>query len=374
MANFRTCVFTVTLACSVVRGGHASSLETIYRFHKAYGENPQAGLINLKGTLYGTTYRGGRDKGGTVFGIDPATGAESVVCSFDGGHPAAPLLTLKGILWGTTSLGGTANDGTLFEVGPANGTEVVRHNFTGPPDGATPEAGLIEVGKKLYGTTASGGMAGDGTVFKIDPVTGAYSVVYSFIGRPDGANPMAGLTVLDGMLYGTTSSGGAVNAGTVFKINPVSGAESVLHSFAGNPDGAVPVAGLMGLKGTLYGTTMRGGATNFGDGTIFEINPANGAESVIYTFQGGADGLYPEAALINLQGTLYGTTYQGGGANSGTVFQIDPSSGVENVDYAFTGGRDGGFPTSALMNLKGTLYGTTPFGGVGQGTVFRFQP
>ncbi len=99
----------------------------------------------------------------------------------------------------------------------------------------------------------------------------------------------------------------------MFSLNPATGAEKVLHSFTGangGSDGAVPIAALVSLGGKLYGTTQLG-STNYG-GTVFSINPATGAEQILYSFAGGNDGSFPDASLINVGGTFYGTTFNGG--------------------------------------------------------------
>jgi uncharacterized repeat protein (TIGR03803 family) len=177
----------------------------------------------------------------------------------------------------------------------------------------------------------------------------------------------------------------------VFSINPSTGAEAVVYSFKGGSDGAEPVAGLISVGGTLYGTTAGGGGTgcsNRGCGTVFSVNPATGAEKVVYSFKGGSDGANPEAGLIYLSGSLYGTTEDGGGVSCGsgydcgTVFSINPSTGAETVVHSFQGNSiDGGEPYASLLNVGGILYGTTSTGGgtgcvgtQGCGTVFSYTP
>jgi uncharacterized repeat protein (TIGR03803 family) len=234
----------------------------------------------------------------------------------------------------------------------------------------------------LYGTTIfrSGSQCykviGCGTVFSITP-SGHETVLYGFAGSPDGSQPEAPLHNVNGTLYGTTASGGVNcgNCGTVFSITP-GGGEKVLYSFAGPPsDGFYPGAGVTNVGGTLYGTTDYGGAHS-NTGTVFSITPG-GKEKVLHSFGNGEDGAEPETALVEVNGTLYGTTFGGGAHGQGTVFSITPS-GTEKVLYSFVGGNDGASPAAALLNVNGTLYGTTAFGAVygsgcstyGCGTVF----
>jgi uncharacterized repeat protein (TIGR03803 family) len=132
------------------------------------------------------------------------------------------------------------------------------------------------------------------------------------------------------------------------------------------------------MRGTLYGTTYHGGGTsctygNYGCGTIFSVALSGGKETVLHTFGSrSGDGAYPLGGLINVNGTLYGTTGAGGANNAGTVFSITPS-GTETVLYSFKGGSgDGAGPEGRLLDVRGTLYGITTSGGeyIDWGTFF----
>jgi uncharacterized repeat protein (TIGR03803 family) len=180
------------------------------------------------------------------------------------------------------------------------------------------------------------------------------------------------VTYLDGTLYGTTLEGGASSNGTVYAITPA-GAETVLYSFAGGlDDGQEPYAGLIDVGGTLYGTTIGAGA--HGAGIVFSITPS-GEEKVVYSFAGSPqDGEEPYSSLLDVNGTLYGTTYAGGPEYGGTVYAVT-TSGSETVLHDFAGSGDGFNPYAGLINVKGTLYGTTSFGGANSaGTVFSVTP
>jgi uncharacterized repeat protein (TIGR03803 family) len=294
----------------------------------ADGGNPLAGLIrDAAGNLYGTTSYGGASGWGVVFKLD-TTGAETVLDTFtpraDGVYPDAGLIgDSAGNLYGTTYDGGASNGGVVFKLDTTR-AETVLYSFTGGADGGHPEAGLIrDPAGNLYGATRWGGAFGCGVVFKLD-TAGTETVLYSFTGRADGAYPVAGL-IQDsaGNLYGTTYEGGASGLGVVFKLD-TTGTETVLHTFTGGTDGANPWAGLVrDLAGNLYGTTYDGGASN--GGVVFKLD-TTGTETVLHTFTGGAaDGQYPYAGLIrDPAGNLYGTTYRGGFAGQGVVFKIQP--------------------------------------------------
>jgi uncharacterized repeat protein (TIGR03803 family) len=361
------------------------------------GGNPEGGLTYFKGILYGTTSGGGRNYSGTVFSITPS-GTYTILYSFeglfgdgDGTAPEARLIVLKGTLYGTTLYGGEGGGnragpcsqegsrgrGTVFSITPS-GQETVVHTFLPAREGHYPQAALLNVNGTLYGTTCGGGVGangGGGTVFTIAP-SGDYHVIHSFQ-LPGGAPPSHGrLLYLNGTLYGTASGGGKYGEGAAFSLS-TSGSEKLLYSFkGGNKDGANPVGGLTAIKRTLYGTTQSGGA--YGHGTVFSITPT-GTETVLHSFRGltsrrVSDGSGPAATLLNVNGTLYGTTSSGGASNKGTVFSIT-LSGHETVLYSFTGGTGGGVdgvdPQSGLNYLNGTFYGTTYSGGAyGSGTVY----
>jgi len=335
------------------------------------GAMPTAELIDVDGILYGTTYNGGANNDGTIFKIT-TSGAESVLYSFaggsDGSAPFGGLTNVNGVLYGTTYLGGANNEGTVFKI-TTSGAETVLHSFGAGSDGSSPLAGLINVDGVLYGTTFAGGGSGfAGTVFDIT-TSGQETILHRFGASSDGFFPRAGLTDVDGVLYGTTLEGGANrNKGTVFKIT-TSGAESVLHGFKGS-DGRQPEAGLTDVNGILYGTTYWGGSADRNDGTVFKIT-TSGAFTVLHSFGGGDDGRGPLAGLVNVGGVLYGTTAFGGvHYNTGTVFKIT-TSGTKSPVYRFVGGNDGAEPEATLTSINGVLYGTTLSGGAqNNGTVF----
>ena len=340
------------------------------------GANPYAGVVlDKKGNLYGMTPLGGSSYSGTVFKVSP-TGTETVLYTFTGGTDGANpygglVLDQNGNLYGTTSGGGASGLGTVFQLTPT-GTETVLHSFSGGSDGANPYGSLIfDTQGYLCGTTYYGGTSNLGTVFKMT-VSGSETLLYSFTGA-DGAHPLAGVVVdAQNNLYGTTFGGGIGGGGNgaVFEVSS-SGAETVLYSFTGSPDGAQPKAGLiLDAQGNLYGTTANGGNSVFG--TVFKVTPS-GTETVLYSFTGGGDGSHPDAGLVlDALGNLYGTTSGGGSSNNGTVFRVVPS-GAETVLYSFAGIPDGAYPEGGLA-LKGKkqLYGITYYGGTfNQGSAFK---
>ena len=311
----------------------------------------------MGGELYGTTdggganCQGGKPCGGTVFSVSPGTGKEKVHFSFcyekgsctKGFLPLASVVDVKGVLYGTTDEGGGNDFGTAFSLDPKTGKETQLYSFCSQQycmDGRNSSSALIDVDGTLYGTTAGGGAdytgcdnAGCGALYALDPATGTETVIYSFLGGTDGRAPQGSLLVMNGLLFGVTESGGGagcagnIGCGTVFSVDPATGAEKVLYSFCsqggGCTDGFNPLDGLIAVNSKLYGTTIGGGAS--AGGTVFSIDPNTGVETVLYSFCGRkncADGEFPWASLIDVNGVLYGTTQRGGANNAGTVFAL----------------------------------------------------
>jgi uncharacterized repeat protein (TIGR03803 family) len=268
---------------------------------------------------------------------------------------------VNGALYGTTYGGGANGNGIVFKIA-TSGKETVLHRFEGGSDGSHAIGGVAYAGGTLYGTTTSGGTSEHGTVFSIT-LSGKETVLYSFAGGSDGDYPQAGLLDVGGTLYGTSLYGGvtgcAAGCGTVFSIT-TSGAENVVYRFQGGSDGEYPLAGLINVGGTLYGTTDAGGLAgcgNNGCGTVYKVT-TSGTHGVLHEFTGGSDGALPTSRLSNVNGMLYGTATGGGAYRDGAIFSMT-TSGTENVVYSFTGGTDGGLPEDLTNDANGILYGAT---------------
>jgi len=329
----------------------------------------------------------------------------------DGARPSASLtFDARGNLYGTTIYGGhtggpcqPAGCGTVFKLTHTGSGWILNplYSFTGGNDGMNP-AGSVVSGPDglLYGTTYAGGGngcsgTGCGTVFSLGPPAHACTsalcpwtetILHRFSGD-DGQIPNAGVVFdANDNLYGTTAGGGH-NFGTVYELTRTVGGgwtEQVLHYFANSPDGALPAAGLIfDAAGNLYGTTYEGGTSNYG--TVFELMPTQGGgwtEQVLYSFYQGTDGYQPLAGLIfDAAGNLYGTTSLSSFPveYTGVVFELTPTSGgwTEQVLHQFQNdGLDGDMPVAGLIfDPAGTLYGTTSAGGTSNdGTVFQLTP
>jgi uncharacterized repeat protein (TIGR03803 family) len=386
------------------------------RAHCADGDFPRGGLIfDRSGSLYGTTANGGTQEGegdGVVFKLTQgAHGSweETVLFTFHGGNEGfAPfsgvVFGAEGNLYGTTIWGGKGgavcrnNDGfgcgIVFELTPSSTgwTESILHDFTGARDGIGPNGLILDNSGNLYGTTASSGeppdFNGGGTVFKLSLSSDGWRETKQNFLTSDGMAPDGGL-ISDGAgnLYGATASGGTHESGSVFELSPVAdGAwrRRILHSFAGEVDGEQPSAPLLlDDAGNIYGTTFEGGSADVG--VVFELSPASGgtwSEKILHVFQ-GPDGSYPVGGLaFDAVGNLYGTTEEGGAACCGTVFELSPAADgtwTHMILHNFVGGADDGQVPLAgvILDSAGNIYGTTATGGFaggGFGVVFEMSP
>jgi len=354
------------------------------------GTSPYGRLVWWGNTMFGTAARGGSSGTGTVFRVNTDGTGFTNLHSFTGNDGASPYagLALSGnTLYGTTFAGGSSGRGTVFAV-YSDGTGFTNlHSFTGG-DGFDP-TGLIVTGSTLYGTAAAGGSSGNGTVFRLNTGGTAFTNLYSFTAtsppnplapNSDGAYPNA-LVLSGSTIYGTAASGGSSGYGTVFRINTDGTGFTNLHSFAGG-DGSDPT-GLILAGGSLYGTTFGGGSG--GSGTVFSMNTDGTGFTNLHRFtatslglpQTNSDGAYPYAGLIISDNTLYGTATSGGSSGNGTVFAVNTNGKGFAVLHSFPAATDpftgsgGANPYSGLILAGKLLYGTTINGGSSSnGTVF----
>jgi uncharacterized repeat protein (TIGR03803 family) len=392
-AGKRVLAFALALGLAVLMSQHAQAqtFSVVHAFTGGSdGGSPLSGFtIDGQGNLYGTASYGGTTEYGVVFKLNKK-GVETVLHDFiggtDGANPEGSLVRdAAGRLYGTTFAGGASNAGTVFEV-TRYGKETVLYSFAGGTDGANPIAGLTrDKAGNLYGTTTAGGANGNGTVFELSNKGGVWTeqVLYSFGTDGDGATPVAGVTLHKGDLYGTTSAGGSAGYGTVFQLTKSQSgwAETVIYNFQMQSDGGIPYAGLtFDRAGNLYGAATEGGNGSDAGGTIFELAPSNGGWTftVLYSLPGwGISGTFRDLYL-DASGNIYATTHCDGTYESGTVYELTLSNGTwtYNSLYVFTGGSDGQYSFSNLVfDKQGNLFGTTNVAGAnGFGVIFEITP
>jgi uncharacterized repeat protein (TIGR03803 family) len=379
-AGRRTALFLAAALCPALTVS-AQFFSPLHIFSTANGSVAPL-TQGADGTLYGVSAYGGVSGPpgfGTVFKVQPDGTGFDIIYSFtngtDGSGPAAGLIISGNTLYGTAKNGGSAADGTVFQLNTDGTGFITLHSFTGTPypftniDGANPLGSLVLVDGILYGTASTGGSSTSaGTIFKVNTDGTGYTNFYSFGGGTNGAFPYAGLLLSGSTLYGTTEGG------TIFKIDTDGMNFATLHTFT-NRDGAQPEASLVLSGETLYGTASGGGVKGWG--TVFSLNTGGSSFTNLYNFTNGMDGATPMAGLVLSNGTLYGTASSGGNFPGwGTVFKLNTDgTGFTNL-YEFSQAGGGTKPAAGLLLSGSTLYGTTPdtgTGGVNSGTVFKLN-
>jgi uncharacterized repeat protein (TIGR03803 family) len=362
------------------------TLTTVATFNGPNGSDPQGGLVlDASGNLYGTTFNGGQYGAGTIFEVDAAAHTLTTLFSFngaDGGEPDASLaFGADGNLYGTSRIGGTFSSGTVFSFSPWTRSLTTLASFDGGVNGGFPLAPVaLDSAGNIYGTTSSGGGIVAGTVFEVDANTHALTTLYGFPSSGiKGAAPTTGLVLgPNGSLIGTTAAGGANNQGTLFNLSTSKRAITTLATF-GPATGGPPSSVLIAADGKMYGTTEFGGLQN--NGGIFEFTPSTQALTMIALFH-GADGSDPSGGVImDADRILYGTTSAGGLYNGpvaqngdGTVFEFDPLGGEITSLASFVNDGAGGPNAGLITDGRGNFFGTTTGGGeFGCGTVFELS-
>jgi uncharacterized repeat protein (TIGR03803 family) len=392
------CIFLL----ASVMGVRGATYKTLHNFSTdgPDGNSPIAGLVfDRAGNLYGVAAYGGGDyTDGLVFKLSPSPSGWvfDVVYPFDfnpfdpdfsnpiGREPLAGVIVDDaGIIYGTNSYSDDEFQcGTVFELSPSGSFPL--HTFTGP-DGCVPQSNLLLSSGWLVGTTSGGGASGQGTVFFVDTLTGTF---YSYsLRKTAGTSPSGGFNIF---YYGVTRSGGGLGQGNIYRLGPhglintFSFSSSRLAGYA--PMGDLLTAYVNGVR-TMYGVNAAGGKG--GAGTVYSLSenqdkPEHWLLKVLHSFS-GADGRSPMAGLASdANGNLYGTTWEGGEFNCGTVFKLTPRLNnwwKFSVVYSFNpnnpnSGGDGCHPSgSVVLDAAGNIYGTTEYGGwEGWGTVYEITP
>jgi uncharacterized repeat protein (TIGR03803 family) len=362
------------LLTAILPLAHAQTFTVLHQFNsQSDGAFSEGSVIrDSAGNIFGTT-----TNPSTVFKID-SKGKESVFFNINGGNlgdfPTGSLTEdAAGNIYGIAE-GGSGGAGVVYKLSP-QAQETILFAFQGGLHNTTPKlpAGGALLGKNgnIFGAAEVGNKQtctnGCGSIFRLD-ATGAMHFLHVFTGGADGGNPIGPL-VQDaaGNLYGVTQSGGdrtcpefiftqGAGCGVVFKIART-GTFTVLHTFAGGADGAIPQGGLLLDKtGNLFGSALEGGIAE--NGTVYQI-ASDGTYTVVHRFT-QAEGQNPNGGLVeDASGNIFGTAQLGGNQSLGTVFQLNPDGSVK-VLHNFQGLEDGAVPFAGLFrDSAGHLYGTT---------------
>jgi len=321
-------------------GTDGSDFLLLHVFDWGIGALPRVGLLEgTDGALYGTT--GGtrtREGAGTVFAIRPDGSDLRKLHGFsvtDGDKPETVLIHAGGALRGMTRWGGAWDNGTLFAIEEDGSGFSSLHDFDDA--GYEPSRTFVRGSDgALYGTMAFGGDFWEGIVFKVQEDGSGFQTLHHFDGA-DGSWPQAGLVVgADGRLYGVASAGGSFYAGTLFAIEEDGSGFLKLHDFEPE-EGAAPSSLLPAGDGTLYGTTDQGGISDdgWGYGTVFRIAEDGSGFLKLHDFD-GPNGANPNAILLGADGRLYGTTRSGGEV---VMTLANPTSGATSTSAPDPGSR-----------------------------------
>lgn len=397
----------ITLVTSLGVGAHSQTFSVIHAFQGPEGSGPQVGVTVRAGVLYGTAGSGGKSCGmgttcGTAYQVKhvgsnwianaislfPTSGSAQ-------GYPPSDGVVFgpDGHLYGMTNHGFNSN-GVVYRLTPPPSicttaaclwTTSELHAFTQQGDGIYPLFGdlIWDQQGNLYGTTSGGGGGGRGTVFEMIGSGNNWTEapIYSFRSG-DGCDPASGVVMdSNGNLFGTTQDCGVSSRGTVYELTydpPAGWQETTLYSFTGGSDGGSPLAGVaLDSSRNLYGVTRE---VEQGQGSaVFELSPSGNTWTfqLLYEFPVGWGGSYGNLTL-DAAGNLYGTTTSGGANLKGSVFKLTNTDNgwVYTSLHDFTGGSDGGFPSSNVtIDTDGTLYGTAEQGGSNnRGVVWMITP
>jgi len=387
--------FTLSLAVLTnVARAQTHTITVLHNFSGPDGNYPFSGLtMDRAGNFYGTTSYGGTADMGTVFRLSRA-GSGWVLTTLhsfqgppnDGAYPySGVVFGPDGALYGTTNRGGqygdNDGDGTVYRLSPPPTAchsvscpweETAIHSFgNGEYDGALPEYGnlVFDQAGNIYGTTLLGGFGTNGVVYELSPSGGGWTenILFYFV-LETGDNPYSGL-ILDGSgnLYGTASSFGPENSGTIYELSP-SGSGWIQTILASDEiPHTTPYAGVVrDGQGNLYGATAGDVELGNNPGGVYELTPSNGSWTfnTLYTFSSGAGPI--DNLTLDAAGNIYGTASGNGLYNDGQVFKLTPSNGGLIYNSVSFNGSNGESPYgSVILDSAGNIYGTAYYGGSG---------
>ncbi len=383
------CVTLLLPSLATATGAHPRAQQTRFEYYFGLAEGDPRAAVTLapKIMLYGTTYSKATNGYGTVFAFNRSTGLETTLHAFNGTDGAYPMAGVTrgadGMLYGATANGGPDGPGgygTLFRINPATGKFTRIYAFTGNKDGGDPMDSLVfdATGTYLYGSTST--LSGPGTIFKFNVRTNELTTLYHFTGHADGAQMYNCPFTWDKtgtILYGTSDTAGQYKQGVLFAFDTTSNTLVPLHQFTGKADGSGLANGVtLSPGGVLYGTTTSGGAGGkSAAGTIYSYDTTTNTFTTLYTFTGTALGASPNNGLaFDDQGNLYGGTLSGGPAGGGTLYEFNPATATVQVLFNFdaSNGASGASPFGRLVfDGRHSFWGTNGASYDNLGTLFK---
>jgi uncharacterized repeat protein (TIGR03803 family) len=334
-------------------------------------------LAQVGSKLYGITSAGGANGGGIIFEYDYSTMTYTKKVDMDysiaGGCYSSMLLAPNGKLYGTTAYGGINGDGTIFEYDPVTNTYVRKIDFT-HLGGALPFGAMVLAANgKMYGLCYEGGANNRGAIYEYDYTTNTYTKKIDLTSA-NGESPNGHLVhASNNKLYGMTRYGGDNFLGVIFEYDYTSNTYTKKVDFS-NSLGGEPLSSLtQASNGNLYGMTYTGGAN--GLGVLFEYNVGTSTYTVRKHLT-SSEGSYPNTNNLTeaVNGKLYGTTTYGGSNSEGVLFEYNTTSNTYSVMYNFIN-TTGSQPEGSIIQAgNGKFYGTTGSGGNGGlGTLYEFN-
>lgn len=373
----------VTSAGGVNNGGTIYSITESnvftkhYDFQRVAGATPKGDLLKAaNGRYYGVTELGGTEGTGVLFSYDPNTEVYSVLANFTtstGNRPIRGLLqSTNGRLYGLCSSGGANGFGTIYEFDITTNNLVARHSFNGT-NGRQPWGRLVQAPNgRIYGTTLLGGANNVGVIFSVTNAGGSFSKHHDFAAAT-GAQPVFGLTLAsNGLMYGTTQAGGANSGGVIYSFNTTGNAYTVLFNMV-QATGRFPNGELtQAPNGLLYGTTTSGGALNAG--VLYSWNITTSAYTKLHDMTSATGTGSLGRMLPASNGLLYGMTTTGGTSNQGVIYSFNTGTNTFSLLASLNSFGYASAFAGFIEDPNGELLGMSSSGGSGAaGALFRYS-
>lgn len=348
----------------------------LHSFNGSDGDTPKGTMTLVNNILYGFTSSGGKNNKGVIFKMENTGKDFSVIYNFEQGdnngignephHDA--MLNYNNTLYGVTVYGGINNNGVIFKINPDGSGYAPVHVFKGGiDDGAQPHSGVLEINNVFFGMTAEGGSEGKGVIYKINPDSSGFSVLYSF-NKSTGHNPHGRLTLgSDGhTVFGMTKTGGPGGLGLVFSYDISNSTYKTVHTFTkGKDNGNTSEHGFVTLSNNkIFGMTHYGGEHD--KGIIFSVNEDSSDFKIIHSFNDkSGEGYSPYGSLKLFDGYFYGTTQEGGENKRGSIFRISTDGKKYETILSYDKPTTGEYPIDnvILTNDGSELYSFGQEGG-----------